>query len=653
VPIAQSELQAEAAAAVAGQDPLVIIVGPAGVGKTTMLARAVDDLNANGRRVYAVAPTAKAARVLARETGAPADTVAKLIHEWTRPDRSACAPWDLRGGTTLLVDEAGMLNTGDLFTLARLAAMNEWRVALLGDPHQLHAVGRGGMFDELCAIGRVHELTQIHRFTERWEPDASLALRRGDPTAIDTYIAHGRVTGGTIDQHVAVITDRWMQAEVDGATLAITTATNDHVELINRAVQQRRVANGDLVDDRVVIGMNAQPVYVGDHIATRANDRHLRTSTGDIVRNRETWRVIDIASNGDVVVRRLRADDTVTLPADYVARHLQLGYATTEPGNQGDTYDRAITLVTPATTGRGLYVSMTRGRHDNTALVVTEEATIEAAADVLNHVISSDRADVPAIAQRRELAQQIPPTIREPQLQPRCEVPEWWNTLRTDVRLDIRDVEQSIDALHADQQRRAERLGVARVEAQRAAAGLDPYREQFAMVSERFQRAQGTHAAAEADVQNCGLRGRRATRTQLVVAAVEMHEARQDFDSINEIWQPLREAADVASQRHVALNQHHSHQDWLDDRRQLPVRLDGLQQELRALDVWRRWESGREVTIEALTATVAILEAIDDPAPQALADAVVRSTPELTARRESIERGIEPVGREVDLGVGL
>lgn len=65
------EMQADAAAAVAGSDQLVIVVGPAGSGKTTMLARAVDDLTAQHRTVFAVAPTAKAARVLASVDRSP------------------------------------------------------------------------------------------------------------------------------------------------------------------------------------------------------------------------------------------------------------------------------------------------------------------------------------------------------------------------------------------------------------------------------------------------------------------------------------------------------------------------------------------------------------------------------------------------------
>ena len=76
------EGQADAAAAVAGGDRLVLVVGPAGAGKTRTLAAAVADLERHGRPVLGVTPTAKAARVLGRDTGMPADTVAKLLYDW-------------------------------------------------------------------------------------------------------------------------------------------------------------------------------------------------------------------------------------------------------------------------------------------------------------------------------------------------------------------------------------------------------------------------------------------------------------------------------------------------------------------------------------------------------------------------------------------
>jgi ATP-dependent exoDNAse (exonuclease V) alpha subunit len=186
---------------VAGEDRLVLVVGPAGTGKTTMLRRAADDLRRNRRPVFAIAPTAKAAKVLRTETGIPADTLTKLLHEW-RHRRPADA-YRLPPRTTLVLDEAGMTGTGALDRLVTLAVSQRWRLVLVGDPRQLQAVGRGGMFDELCRRGRSHELATIHRFRHRWEQAASLQLRAGSPEALDAYIDHGRVTEGTFEQLAA------------------------------------------------------------------------------------------------------------------------------------------------------------------------------------------------------------------------------------------------------------------------------------------------------------------------------------------------------------------------------------------------------------------------------------------------------------------
>ena len=44
------------------------------------------------------------------------------------------------------------------------------------------------------------ELENVHRFTNDWERDASLRLRRGDVTAADDYDEHGRLHGGSAGQ---------------------------------------------------------------------------------------------------------------------------------------------------------------------------------------------------------------------------------------------------------------------------------------------------------------------------------------------------------------------------------------------------------------------------------------------------------------------
>ncbi len=79
--------QREAACAVAGHADLVLVVGPAGTGKTTALSSVVAQLRADGRVVFGVAPSATAAKVLQEESGGVADTVDKLLIEHCRRRR--------------------------------------------------------------------------------------------------------------------------------------------------------------------------------------------------------------------------------------------------------------------------------------------------------------------------------------------------------------------------------------------------------------------------------------------------------------------------------------------------------------------------------------------------------------------------------------
>ncbi len=232
-----------------------------------MLAAAVADLNRNRRPVMGLAPTAKAARVLDRDTGVVADTVAKLLHDWDRPT-GPTSEWRFHPGTTLIIDEAGMLSTPNLHRLVQLAEQQQWRLALIGDPHQLQAVGRGGMFGELVAATRHVELERIHRFTHDWEAAASLKLRHGHPTVLDTYEAHNRIHAGTIGEHLDTMVAAWKYHHARGESLAITTTTNDHVDLINHTIHAARLQLGQLDETRSATTVDGS-LCVGDVIATR------------------------------------------------------------------------------------------------------------------------------------------------------------------------------------------------------------------------------------------------------------------------------------------------------------------------------------------------------------------------------------------------
>ena len=71
--------------------------------------------------------------------------------------------------------------------------------------------------------------------------------------------------------------------------------------------------------------------------------------------------------------------------------------------------------------------------------VVTESHDLDEARDILERVLLNDRVDLPAIAQRRQLAETARPTPERPEAPtPRCTVPEWFDALEADIDARLR-----------------------------------------------------------------------------------------------------------------------------------------------------------------------------------------------------------------------
>jgi hypothetical protein len=116
-------------------------------------------------------------------------------------------------------------------------------------------------------------------------------------------------------------------------------------------------------DDGVRIA-DGQVAGVGDEVFTRQNDRRLAAGSG-WVKNGDRWVVTAARADGTMAVRSVSGGTEVTLPAGYVAMHVELAYATTAFRAQGRTVDTAHAMVSPTTTREVLYVSATRGRESN------------------------------------------------------------------------------------------------------------------------------------------------------------------------------------------------------------------------------------------------------------------------------------------------
>lgn len=145
--------------------------------------------------------------------------------------------------------------------------------------------------------------------------------------------------------------------------------SNDTVDRLNERCQQLRVQAGELDPYGPAAQAADGPVLAGDEIATRRNDRRLRTDRGEMVRNRATWIIDTIHHDGSITATG--SHGTIHLPAGYVRDHVELAYATTAMGAQGRTVDHAILYLDTPADVRNVYVPMSRGRHSNHAYVAT------------------------------------------------------------------------------------------------------------------------------------------------------------------------------------------------------------------------------------------------------------------------------------------
>ena len=277
--------------------------------------------------------------------------------------------------------------------LLRLADETKALVMLVGDRHQLPAVGRGGVLDLAIryAPGRVRQLDGVRRFQDPRYAELSLQMRSGAQAGevFDELLGRGEIVIHPSDAERT----RRLSAEASVGKLVVAD-TREQVARINTFAHRIRKATGE-VDEQVLTGAGER-IGAGDTIATRRNDHDAG------VANRELWTVVSceggaLTVRGDAGLR--------VLPPDYVRRDVELAYATTAYGAQGTTVTERHVLVGEHSGAGSAYVGMTRGRERNVAHIVAE--SVEDARKQWCDVFARDRADLGPAHAREAAAEAI------------------------------------------------------------------------------------------------------------------------------------------------------------------------------------------------------------------------------------------------------
>lgn len=211
-----SASQAEAVGLVL-RSKLCVLTGGPGVGKTSTLDAILRILTAKGVRVLLAAPTGRAAKRMAEQTGLEARTLHRLLEIDPRNggfQRGEDNPLDC---DLIVVDETSMVDVPLMHALLK-AVPDHAGLVLVGDVDQLPSVGPGQVLADVIASGRV----PVARLTEIFRQAAEsrivvnahsintgrmpLAAPKGEPS--DFYLVEIENAEEGVDRLVELVTER-------------------------------------------------------------------------------------------------------------------------------------------------------------------------------------------------------------------------------------------------------------------------------------------------------------------------------------------------------------------------------------------------------------------------------------------------------------
>ncbi len=390
-----------------------LVEGPAGAGKSSLLAKYDEGMRRAGQDVNYFATTVKAAEVLQEDGFADATTVAHLL-------KNEKLQAGMRGNH-VVIDEVSMLGHKDAVELFRIARNNDLKLTLIGDQFQHGAVSRGAIMRILKDYGciRPFRLTEILRQQNPEYRAAAKLLSEGKTVeGFDAIDAMGRIVeiDDDTDRNRHIAAD-YLQAIEDRKSVLVVSPTHAEAKSITAAIRQElreaecigsedreftRLVQVDATEaersqagtyrpgDVIEFHQNAtggfvkgQRLTVTDPAALPLSEaarfslyrpEKIALTEGDRIRFTGTVKTIDgghTLKNGAVrAVAEITPGGNIRLDNGWVvgkdAGHYRYGYVETSFGAQGRTVDRVIlgmsTRSIPAMNMEQLYVSASRAK---------------------------------------------------------------------------------------------------------------------------------------------------------------------------------------------------------------------------------------------------------------------------------------------------
>ena len=249
------------------RDRVIVVIGKAGTGKTTLLKEASTIVG----RLFTFAPTSEAAhKVLKSEGFKNSDTVQQLL---ANPELQSQLSHSI-----LWIDEAGLLSVGEVNRVLQIAEEQNARVVFSGDPHQHKAINRGDGLRLVAESGlvTVKETRKVYR-------QKNEQYRK----AVE-QISEGRTLEG-----IKILNEMGAIVECPDPEKRFAAIAEEYVKSPDSLIISPTHAEGDVVTSEIRKKLKELGVLSGEWEATTHQNRNLTEAergqalflnAGDIVR---------------------------------------------------------------------------------------------------------------------------------------------------------------------------------------------------------------------------------------------------------------------------------------------------------------------------------------------------------------------------------
>jgi conjugative relaxase-like TrwC/TraI family protein len=334
-------------------DRVIGIRGGAGVGKTSLMAETVRGIEQKGKKVFAFAPTAQAARDVLRAEGfTKADTVASFLHNKSLQDAVK--------GQVIWIDEAGLLGSKTMVEVLRIAKENDARVILSGDVRQHSSVERGDALRVLENQGVIKTayIGSIQRQKGEYKEAVESISKGNIAKGFDDLDKLGWIVEQTGNRYGDLARD-YVDFAKKGKTALAISPTHKEGEKVTEAIR------GELRNEKLLHGREREVLQLRNLSLTEAeksnSTNYQKGLAVQFVQNAKGFRVgervnvCEIAADGSVLVaddsKRVRSlpldqskyfqvyeKDKVALAVGDKLRITQNGYSLPDKENQNKRY---------------------------------------------------------------------------------------------------------------------------------------------------------------------------------------------------------------------------------------------------------------------------------------------------------------------------